>query len=71
MLDQIVAHFGWLHIGCSGQYAFKIAKFLNQLGCGFWSNAGHAGDIVDTVAHQSEHIADLVRTDTEFLEYFF
>ncbi len=38
----------------------------DQSGRGFWADAVNAGNIVDGIAHQREHIAELFGRDTEF-----
>ncbi len=38
-----------------------------QADCGLLANAGHAGNVIDLVAHQSQVIDDVLRTDAEFL----
>ena len=71
MLDEVIAHFGWLHIRGRGQNAFEIAKFLNQLGRGLWANARYARHIIYAIAHEREHIANLFRANTKFFMHFF
>ena len=65
--DQIVAHFGFFHFRRGGEHAFDVAKFVDQLRRGLRANSGNARDIIRTVAHQPEHIAQLFRPDAEFL----
>ena len=69
MFDQIVAHFGWLHVGRSGEHTFQIAKFLNELGRGLRADTRHTRNIVDAVPHQRKDIANLLRPDAEFLDH--
>ena len=71
MLDEVIAHFGRLHIRGRGQNAFEIAKFLNQLGRGFWANARYTRHIIYAIAHEREHITDLFRPNTKFFMHFF
>ena len=37
------------------------AMLADQLGRGLRADAGHAGDIVDAIAHQRQHVAELAR----------
>ena len=67
MFDQIVAQLRRLHRLGAGQRGFQIAIFLDQLGRGLGPDAAHAGDIVDAVAHQRQHVADQIGGDAELL----
>ena len=69
MLDQIVSHLRRLHLGGCGEHRLDVAKFLDQLRRGLGADAGNAGDIVDAVAHQGEHLADLLGRNAEFLDH--
>ena len=67
MLDQIVAQLALLHLRRGGEHRLQVAIFEDQLGGGLRADARHAGDIVDAVAHQREHFAELLRADAELL----
>ena len=67
--DQHVAAFGGLHRGGGGEDGFEVAEFVDQKGRGFRADAGHAGDVVDAVAHQGLDFDELVGGDAEFLEH--
>ncbi|MCY1403296.1 hypothetical protein D9M71_184720 [compost metagenome] len=38
-----------------------------QADSGLFADTGHAGNVVDLVAHQREEVDDVLRTDTKFL----
>jgi hypothetical protein len=67
MLDQIVAHLGRLHRRRRLQHRLDRAELLDQLGRGLGADALHAGDVVDAVAHQRQHFAQLLGKDAELL----
>ena len=43
-----------------GKQVFDAAEFSHQLLCGFLSHARTAGDVIGRVAHQSQHVDDLL-----------
>jgi hypothetical protein len=65
MLDQIVAHLGRLHGGRGGEHRFEIAIFEDQLARRLGADARYARHIVDAVAHQRKHVAQLLRRHPE------
>jgi hypothetical protein len=68
MFDQIVAKLALLHLGRGGEDGFEIAMLDDQLGGGLRADARHTRHIVDAVAHQREHIAQLFWADAELLD---
>jgi hypothetical protein len=69
VLAQIVAQLALLELVGRGrrEHALDVAMVLDQLGGRLRPDAGHAGDVVDRVAHQREHVAELVGADAELL----
>ena len=65
MLDQVFAQLAGFHRLGAVERGGQIAIFLDQLGRGLRPDAAHAGNIVDAVPHQCEHIADEVGRDAE------
>ncbi len=66
MLDQRLAQLGLGDGLGRGEHALQIAKLLDELRGGLGADAGNAGDVVDAVAHQRQHVAKLVRPHAEF-----
>ena len=52
-----------------GEHGLEAAIFLDQLGRGLRADAGHAGHVVDAVAHQRQHVAELLGRDAELLDH--
>ncbi len=70
LLDQAFAQLARLHRRRGGQRAFQAAMFLDQLGRGLRSDAADAGDVVDRIAHQGEHVAHQLWRNPELLDHF-
>ena len=69
MLDQILLQLGLGDFLDIGEHALDVAILLDQLRGGLRPDAGNAGDIVDAVAHQGEHLADLLGRHAELLDH--
>ncbi|PAV68288.1 hypothetical protein WR25_17613 [Diploscapter pachys] len=71
MLDQVLLELALLErVGRrGGEHALDIAMFQDQLGGGLRADAGDAGHVVDAVAHQCEHVAELFRPNAELLHH--
>ena len=61
MLDEVLLELGLVDLLDAGEHGFDAAILLDQLVAVFGPIARNAGNIVDAVAHQSEHFADLLR----------
>ena len=48
-------------------HALQAAEFGDQRQCGFLADAGHAGDVVRSIAHQALDVNELRRLDAVFL----
>ena len=66
VFDQPLLELALLHALGSIERSGKPAVFGNQLASGLGADAENAGNIVDRIAHQREHVADLVGPDAEF-----
>ena len=67
MLDQVLLELRLVIWSVAGQHGLQVAELLDQLGRGLGADAWDAGHIVDAVAHQREHVADLLRRHAELL----
>ncbi len=52
-----------------GQQRVEIAVLVDELGGGLGADTGDARDVVDAVAHQRQHVADLLGPDAELLAH--
>src|SRR3546814_7012843 len=66
-LDQPLLELRGLHVRGRIERGFKRAMFGNQLARGLGPDAADARDIVRTVTHQGQDIADKMRPDAELL----
>jgi hypothetical protein len=57
------------HAGRSRQQRVERAVGADQLARALLADAGHALHVVDRVAHQREHVHDLIRADAELLPH--
>ena len=71
MLEQAFLKLGFFHSFRCVERCGEIAVFLDQLGRGFRSDAVNAGNVVDRIAHQREHVADKVGVYAEFFLHLF
>ena len=67
--DQRVAALGGLHRRRRRQHAFEVAELGHQRAGGLRPDAGHAGDVVDRIAHQSLHFDHALRRHAEALHH--
>ena len=67
---QRFAQLGFFYRSDVGDHAFDIAEFGDQFRRGLRPDAAHPRDIVRTVPHQGQHIADLFGRHAEFLDDF-
>ena len=68
--DEEFAALGGLHGGRGVEDGFEVAVFGEELAGGFGTDAGHAGDVVDAVAHEGEEIDHVFGAAAEFLADF-
>ncbi len=68
MFDQVVAQLALLHLRRGGEDGFQVAMLDDQLGGGLGPDARYARHVVDAVAHQRQHIAQLLGADAELLD---
>ena len=55
-----------------GEQVFHVVELGEQFGGGFFADTGQAGDVVDRVAHEREHVHHLVDAlDAPFFTHFF
>ena len=67
MLDQSLLELRFLHVRRRIERGGQRAVVGDQLARGLRTDAEDAGDIVDRVAHQRQHVAQLLGRDAEFL----
>ena len=60
MVDQVLLELGLGDLVGAGQHGLEVAKLLDQLARGLGADPRDAGHIVDAVAHQRQHVADLL-----------
>jgi hypothetical protein len=65
MLDQVLLSLGFL-ISPAGRGRLRRAIFLDEQAAVFGPTAGHTGDVVDAVAHQRQHLAQLLGRTPNF-----
>ena len=68
--DQPLAQLRRLHRRGGGQRRFEIAMILDQLRCGLGADPVDARHVVDRIAHQRQHVADLFGHHAELLDHF-
>ena len=69
LLDQAVAQLAGLHRGGSGEHRLEAAMLLDQLGRGLGADPADARHVVDTVAHQRQHVAHQFGRHAELLDH--
>src|SRR5690606_34914417 len=68
--DQPLAQLARLHRWRRIERALQRPVLLYQLARGLRADAEDAGDVVDAVAHQRQHVADQLGRYTELLDHF-
>ncbi len=69
MLDERLLQFRLGDLVGRREYSLQVAERLDQLRRGLRPDPRHAWHIVDAVAHQREHVADLFRRNAELLQH--
>ena len=70
MLDQPFLELGLLHVRRRIERSGERAVLRDQLAGGLGADAEDAGNIVHRIAHQRQHVPQLLGRDAEFLDHF-